>query len=253
MRKMMSVIHYEYKMQLKRPASWGILLAVTVIALLDNFPSAYNLARLEFLNQPAYFLSRTMSFDALIIVFGLLFLLSGRISADYKAGVKNIIMASDIKKGQYVSGKLLGGLLYTFSMLSIFLMLNMAVYCIAAPFEINIADSLILVLKTLAVSALPVSVFISFCATAVPVRMDIRLFYLLSAVLFVMNASFVGTAEAMPFYLITSGDLIRLIWEHPEWPQTDMRSVLSNFLFLLGCGLGSGALLWTKPGFWRSE
>ena len=41
---------------------------------------------------------------------------------------------------------------------------------------------------------------------------DIRLFYILAAILFGFNATYVGSAEAMPFYLITSGDLVRLIW-----------------------------------------
>ena len=253
MRKIMSIIHYEYKMQFKRLATWGVLLVATAIALFDNFPSESNLARLEFLKQPAYFIYRTMSLDALIIVFGLMFLMSNRLSIDNKTGVKTLIMASTIRKGQYLLGKLLGGLLYTFSLICVFLVLNTAVYYCAAPFEINIKDCVVPFLKTLAVSALPVSVFISFCSIAVPAIIDIRLFYLLAAVLFVFNASFVGTAEAMPCYLITAGDLIRLIWVHPKWSQIDMGSVISNLIFLLGCGLISGVSLLVKRRFWRSE
>lgn len=253
MRKIMSIIHYEYKMLFKRLATWGVLLVATAIALLDNFPSESNLARLEFLKQPAYFIYRTMSLDALIMVFGLMFLLSNRLSVDNKTGVKTLIMASTIRKGQYLLGKLLGGLLYTFSLICVFLMLNTAVYYCAAPFEISIKDCVVPFLKTLAVSALPVSVFISFCSIAVPALIDIRLFYLLAAVLFLFNASFVGTAEAMPCYLITAGDLIRLIWVHPKWPQIDMGSVISNLIFLLGCGLISGVALLVKRRFWRSE
>ncbi len=253
MRKIISIVHYEYKMQLKRLAAWGVLIVATAIALLDNFPSETNLARLEFLNRPAYFIYRTMSLDALIMVFGLMFLLSDRLSVDDKRGVKPLMMASPIRKGQYLCGKLLGGLLYTFSMICIFLMLNTAVYCCAAPFEISIADCVVPLLKTLVVSALPVSVFISFCSIAIPAIIDIRLFYLLAAVLFVFNASFVGTAEAMPCYLITAGDLIRLIWLHPKWPQVDMGCVISNLMFLLGSGLISCASLFVKRRFWRSE
>ena len=48
MRKMFSVLHYEYKMQFKRLVTWGVLLVATALSLLDNFPSAGNLARLEF-------------------------------------------------------------------------------------------------------------------------------------------------------------------------------------------------------------
>lgn len=253
MRKIISIVHYEYKIQFKRLATWGVLIVATVIALLDNFPSKSNLARLEFLKQPSYFIYRTMSLDALIIVFGLMFLMSNRLSIDNKTGVKPLIMASTIRKGQYLFGKLLGGLLYTFSLICIFLILNTAVYYCAAPFEISITDCITPFLKTLVVSALSVSVFISFCSIATPALIDIRLFYLLAAVLFVFNASFVGTAEAVPCYLITAGNLIRLIWVHPKWSQVAMGSVISNLIFLIGCSLISVVLLLVKRKFWRSE
>ena len=253
MRKIMSIIHYEYKMQLKRIATWGVLLTATGVALLDNFPSVTNLARLEFLIKPAYFIYRTMSQDGLILAFGLLFLLSNRFPLDKKTGVKSIIMASPINKGQYIFGKLLGGFLYTFTMLCIFLIVNTAAYYVAAPFEIGIMECIAPLLKTIIISALPVSLFISFCSVALPALMDIRLFYLLSAVLFGVNASTVNAAEARPFYLITSGDLIRLIWVHPRWTELIMSSVKANLLFLLGGGGISCVLLCLKRKFWRAE
>ena len=37
MRKMFSVLHYEYKMQFKRLVTWGVLLVATALSLLDNF------------------------------------------------------------------------------------------------------------------------------------------------------------------------------------------------------------------------
>ena len=80
----------------------------------------------------------------------------------------------------------------------------------------------------------PVSLFVSFCSIALPGMMDIRLFYILAAILFGFNATYVGSAEAMPFYLITSGDLVRLIWVHPRWPFVDMGSVIANGFFLAG-------------------
>lgn len=253
MRKIMSIIHYEYKMQLKRIATWGVLLTATGIALLDNFPSAANLARLEFLVRPAYFIYRTMSQDGLILAFGLLFLLSNRFTLDKKTGVKSVIMASSIGKEQYIFGKLIGGFLYTFTMLCIFLMMNTAAYYVAASFEIGIMECIAPLLKTIFISVLPVSLFVGFCSLALPVLMDIRLFYLLSAVLFGVNASTVNSAEAMPFYLITSGDLIRLIWVHPRWPEIIMGSVQANLLFLLGSGVISCVLLCLKRKFWRAE
>lgn len=251
--KVVSIIHYEYKMQLKRIATWGVLLAATVIALLDNFPSAKNLARLEFLVQPAYFIYRTISLDMLVMVFGLMFLLSNRFPIDNKSGVKPLVMASPVRKGQYIAGKLLAAVAYTFTMLCIFLLLNTAIYCVAAPFEINIVELDHIVLKAVLISCVPVSIFIGFCSVVLPALMDVRLFYLLAAVLFALNAFHVGTAGAVPCYLITSGDLIRLIWVHPRWPQIDMGSVLANLVFLLGCGFVSWFLLLFKRRFWRAE
>ena len=69
----LTILRYEYRMQLRRPAGWAILAAAAVMALLDSFPSPENLVRLEFLDQPAYFVYRIMSLDALVLLFGLTF------------------------------------------------------------------------------------------------------------------------------------------------------------------------------------
>lgn len=253
MRKMITIIHYEYKMQLKRPATWGVLLAVTIFSLLDNFPSAKNLARLEFLNEPAYFIYRTMSFDGLILMFGLMFLMAERFPIDNKTGMKPLLLSHALQKWQYVSGKLLGGFLYAFSALCIFLALNTAVYSAAAPFEISLPACMVPLAKAILVSALPVSLFVAFCSVALPGIIDIRLFYLLSAILFGINAANVGSANAAPVYLITSGDLIRLVWSHPKWPFIDAGSIWANWAFLIGNGLFFGSLLFLKHRIWRSK
>lgn len=253
MPKMITIIHYEYKMQLKRLAAWGVLLAVTVFSLLDNFPSAGNLARLEFLNEPAYFVYRTMSFDGLVLMFGLMFLMAERFLLDNKTGMKLLLLSQALQKWQYVLGKLLGGFLFAFSILSIFLAINTAVYFAAAPFETSLLECIVPLAKAIIVSAIPVSLFAAFCSVALPGIIDIRLFYLLSAILFGINAANVGSANAVPFYLITSGDLIRAVWVHPKWPFIDVGSILANWAFLVGTGLFFGSLLFLKQGIWRSE
>ncbi|HIS92840.1 MAG TPA: hypothetical protein IAA84_07505 [Candidatus Alectryocaccomicrobium excrementavium] len=253
MRKMLAVLHYEYKMQFRHLATWGILLAATAISLMDNFPSAGNLARLEFLRDPAYFVYRIMSLDSLILLFGLMFLLAGRFPLDTKTGMKPLLMASPLQKWQYVLGKLLGGFLYVFSMLCIFLALNTAIYAAAAPFEISPLECAVPLGKAILVSAIPAGLFVSFVSVALPGMADIRLFYILAAALFGFNATYVGSAEAMPFYLITSGDLVRLIWVHPRWPFIDMGSVIANACFLVGSGIACGSLLFLKHKFWRAE
>ena len=176
MRKMFSVLHYEYKMQFKRLVTWGVLLVATALSLLDNFPSAGNLARLEFLNEPAYFVYRIVSLDSLVLLFGLMFLLAGRIPIDTKTGMKSLLMSSALRKWQYVLGKLLGGFLYVFSMQCIFLLLNTTIYFMAAPFEISPIECIVPLVKAIFVSLVPVSLFVSFCSIALPGMIDIRLF-----------------------------------------------------------------------------
>lgn len=253
MRKMTAIIHYEYKMQFKRLATWGVLLAVTVFTLLDNYPSAANLARLEFLNEPAYFVYRTMSLNGFVLMFGLMFLLAERFPLDHKTGMKLLLMSHALQKRQYIWGKLLGGFLYTFSILCIFLVLNTAIYFVAFPFPISIFTCIVPLVKVIVVSALPVSLFVSLCSIALPGMIDIRLFYLLFVILFGVNAAYVGSANAAPFYMITSGDLIRLIWVNPKWSFNDTGSILANGAFLIGNGLIFGSLLFLKHRFWRSE
>ena len=105
MRKMIAIIRYEYKMQFKRLATWGVLLAATVFALLDNYPSASNLTRLEFLNEPAYFVYRTMSLNGFVLMFGLMFLLAERFPLDHKTGMKLLLMSHALQKRQYIFGE----------------------------------------------------------------------------------------------------------------------------------------------------
>lgn len=253
MRKIIAIIHYEYKMQFKRPATWGVLLAATVFALLDNYPSAGNLTRLEFLNDPAYFVYRTMSLNGFVLLFGLMFLLAERFPMDNKTGMKLLLMSHALQKWQYILGKLSGGFLYTFSILCIFLALNTAVYFLAAPFPIPLPACTLPLVKVIIISAFPVSLFVSLCSVALPGMIDIRLFYLLAAILFGVNACYVGSANAAPFYMITSGDLIRLIWVNPKWSFHDTGSILANGAFLMGSGLIIGSSLFLKHRFWRSE
>lgn len=253
MRKVLSIIHYEYKLQMKRFATWGVLIAALLISLPDNLPSAANLARLEFLSQPDYFIFRTIGLDGLIMAFGLIFLLSGRFPVDEKTGVKTLIMVSPVRKEQYIMGKLIAAFIYTLTMMCLFLLINVSAHYAVVPIVAPLADYIVLVCKAIITSVIPISIFVSFSAVVFPVLMDIRLFYLLAGILFVFNASHVNSAGASPFYLITSGDLLRLIWVHPKYPQINYASVWANLIFLLACGVGSWILLIMKRKFWRAE
>ena len=61
---------------------------------------------------------------------------------------------------------------------------------------------------------------------ALPGVADIRLFYAAAAVFFGCNAATVGSAESMPFCLLTAGDLSRLLWVHPKWPGLALGEML---------------------------
>lgn len=253
MNKLTSIIRYEYIMQLRRPAAWGILLAATALAQFDCFPSSRNLARLEFLNQPAYFIHRIMTFDVLLLMFGLSFLLAARFPGDRRLGVNALFLAAPLKKGQYVWGKLAGGLLFTVSFLSFFLMINTFIYCMGAPFPLPILDCLVPLGKALALWGLPICLFVAFGSVGVASLLDLRLFYLLEALFFGYNAAYVGSADVMPWYLLTLGDLGRLIWVHPRWPAIDRGSVLANGLFLAGSALVFAILPLFSRRLWRPK
>lgn len=253
MNKTFSIVKYEYKMQIKHPATWGIFLAALILAMLDNFPSAGNLARLEFLNQPSYFTYRIMGIDSLLLLFGLMFLASGRIYMDKRRTIKPLLMSTPISKEQYVWGKALGGILFMFSLVSILLFLCTSIYLVFVPDKNQFTDYLLPFVKTLLFVGLPASLFVGACAVTLPVLMDIRLFYFIFSAPFIINAFTVGSAGPMPFYMITSGDLMKLIWQHPRYPFSDMASIYANLAFLLGCGLLSVFLLMLKRRFWRSE
>jgi len=253
MRKLLSVIYYEYIMQLKRIATLGVLACTVVLTLLDSFPSAKNLARLEFLLQPSYFIYRTLSFGALIFAFGLMFLLSNRMTIDRKTGMDQLIMASPVTKSQYILGKLIGGFIYTFTVFSIFLTINILIFYICVPADVSFSECLIPLIKALITNILPISIFISFTSVALPAIVDVRLFYALASVLFILNAVSVDSSDKMPFYLVTSGDLKKLIWLHPKFPYINTDGILPNLIFLLGCGLISTALLLLRRKIWRNE
>lgn len=251
MRKTLSILHYELKMQAKRPAVWGVFLAAAAMAQLDCFPSAQNLARLEFLNQPAYFVHRVMTLDALLLLFGPAILLANRFPADRKNAMGHLFRSYPLERRQYILGKLLGGFCLAYLLTALFLLCNTAVYVLAAPFAIALWEWLLPLGKALALCAFPASWFTGLAAVALPGLVDIRLFYAAAALFFGWNAATVGSAESMPFCLLTAGDLSRLLWVHPKWPGLAWGSVLANAAFLLGGGVLCACLPFWKLSFWR--
>lgn len=70
MNKVLSILQYEYKMQMQRVATWGVLLAATFITMLDSFPSIGNLALGVFITAQLLYLSDDEP-DGIILVYGL--------------------------------------------------------------------------------------------------------------------------------------------------------------------------------------
>lgn len=206
MGSVLSILRYEYKMQITRIPTWGVLLTSLVFSLLDNFPSGGNLHRLEFLTDPAYLIYRAMSLDGLLLAFGCMILLSNRFPVDQKTGVKALIMAGPTTKEQYIWGKMLGGLGYTATLFSVFLAANALIYILAAPFQISAVRLSAALVKGMILCALPVSVFVGFVSVNLPALMDVRLFYAIAVVLLMVNASTPGTSEAMPRRLTKTGN-----------------------------------------------
>ena len=112
MNRMFAVSKYEYKMQIKRIAGWLVLLFVLVSAMMDSLPTTENLKRIEFLYDIHYYVRRVFSFDGLILLFALMFLMAGRLVSDRKTGRRDLFMAAPIGKGSYIGGKLMGNFLY---------------------------------------------------------------------------------------------------------------------------------------------
>ena len=249
MRRMLAVLRREAAMQLGRAATWGVFGAAMLLSLLDNAPTAGNLARLEFLQDPAYFLYRVTSFDLLVLLFGLVFLLAGRLPLDGKTGMRALLMATPLRKGEYALGKLLGGFASSFLVSALFLAANAAVYAAFAP--LARPTDCALPLTRAIFCALPASLFASFCAVALGGVLDVRLVYALAAAYFGWNAAYIASAGDPPFGLLTAGGLVRTIWTHPRWPAASASSAAANAAFLaLGAGLACALLLGSRR-IWR--
>ncbi len=133
MRRLATVFSREYLSCMMRPATWGVLIAALAFTLLDSLPTDANLARVELLPVPSFFANRIMSVSGLVLVTGLVILLSSRLARDKKAGVKSLLMASPLSKGEYLLGKLLAGFFFSLSLMGLYLTVCMAAYALAIP------------------------------------------------------------------------------------------------------------------------
>lgn len=252
MRRLMAVLSNDFLACMGRPASWGVLMAAVAVALLDSLPVSANLARLDLLVHPEYFSYRIFSVDGLVLVVGLAVLLSGRLAADERSGTKALLMAAPLGKGEYLLGKLASGVLFCLAMTGLYAGLCMAAYAAFIPAGADLASCLQAAARSFAFLGVPVSFFVGACATALPAVVGTRVFYLAFLALVLLSTVTVGSADAMPFYLIASGDLAKLVWQHPDFPFQDAASVAANLAFLVGTGVAATALACLDPRFWRA-
>lgn len=253
MSKLFSIAKYEYKMQIKRPAGWLVLLFVFLSAMADSLPTASNMARLEFLNDISYYIRRILSFDGLLLLFGLLFLMSNRLVDDRKTGRRELFISSPVRKGNYLLGKLLGNFLYALTMMYTLLAGALIGFLLFSKSVTPAGAYLVTVFKASLYLIFPASFLVVAISVMLPEIIEIRLFYMLSSVFFFVNAFFIDSSEKMPFYIFLQGDLSKLVWHHPSFPMAQAGSIALNLLFMIGTGTAAIILVAAKQTFWGAE
>lgn len=251
MSKLLTVAKFEYKMQIKRTAGWLVLFFVLVLSMAECLPTSANIARLEFIEDIHYYVRRVFSLDGLLLLFGILFLTASRLVDDRKSHRRDLFMAAPIGKASYLGGKLLGNLLFALTLMYLLLVLSLCGFMIFSRSDTPFYSYISAIVDVSLYLILPSAFFIVASSLMLSEVVDTRLLYLLYSVLFLVNVFFTNTAEAMPFYIFTQGDLAKLIWQHPKFPEINMQSVCFNLLFMLGSGVAATVLVAVKRRFWR--
>lgn len=253
MSKMLSIAKYEYKIQVRRISGWIILLFVIAFSMLDCLPITFNLARLEFLGDIHYYVHRVFSFDGLILLFGILFITSGRMIDDRKSQCRDLFMAAPIRKRSYIGGKFFGNFLFALTLMYTLLFISLGAFALFSPVNTTIDKYLSAISGVSLCVILPATFFVVAGSVMLPEIIDIRLVYLVYSVLFLVNAFTTDRTEPIPFYIFTQGDLAKLIWQHPNYLEIHIRSACLNLIFMLGIGGIAIALVAAKQRFWRAE
>ena len=162
-------------------------------------------------------------------------------------------MAAPIGKESYIGGKLLGNFLYALSLMYLLLVAAMIGFAVFSHSETPFIDYISAFLEVSIYIILPATFFVTASSVMLPEIMDIRLFYLLFSILFLVNTFSSDTGTAAPFYIFTQGDLAKMIWQHPRYPMIHLRSAVLNLLFMLGTGGLAIVLVSHKRRFWRAD
>ncbi|HBC27179.1 MAG TPA: hypothetical protein DC013_07180 [Ruminococcaceae bacterium] len=249
MSKSALIARYEFKMQIRKIGGWLVFAFSLALALFDDFPSAGNLNRLSELHKQGYVVYRLIGQPGILLLFGLMFPVSVRIYGDWKKGTLDLLTTAPIRKAQYLSGKFLGSFAYLLCMTGIYLAGNGIIQAIFTPGEFTAVPYLI----GFAAIAIPACFFLAMCALAIPMLIDIRLFYAVFTAYFMANLIIVppkGVGE-LPFWFLLTGGLSRLVYRF-NLNTLNFGNILLNLAFLLGIGLFAGLLLRAKRQYWRA-
>ena len=250
MNKTALIAKYELKMQIRRIGGWLVFAFSMVLALLDDFPSAANVIRLAELPKQGYVVYRLIGQPGIILLFGLMFLLSNRIRGDWKSGTLDLFTTAPIRKAQYLGGKILGNFGYLLCMTGLYLAVNGVIQAVFTPGQFTAIPYFV----GFIVVIFPACFFVSMCSLAIPVLLDIRLFYSVFAVYFMANLIIVpekGVSD-LPFWFLLTGGLSRFVYRF-NLNTLDFGNITVNLTFLLGIGIFAFVLLTAKRRYWRAE
>lgn len=250
MSKSALIAKYEFKMQIGRIGGWLIFAFSLILALLDDFPSAANIRRLAELPKQGYVVYRLIGQPGIILLFGLMFLLSDRIRGDWKSGTLDLFTTAPIRKTQYLGGKFLGNFGYLLCMTGTYLAVNGIIQAIFTPGQFTVVPYFVGFIAVV----LPACFFLATCSLAIPVLLDIRLFYAAFAVYFMANLIIVPPkgVGGLPFWFLLTGGLSRLVYRF-NLDVLDFGNIVANLIFLLGTGFSTFVLLFAKRRYWRAE
>jgi hypothetical protein len=227
----LNVCRYELKMLTRNMGIWLVLALALVISILDNAPTAGNLQRLENLNEQSYVVFRILLQDALILLFGLSFILAGRVIRDKRKGITQLLMPTPVTKNQFVIGNFGSNFLITLIMMALLLGVNAVIHAVFNSTHFNLLPYL----KGLVVVGVPVCLFIAACCTALPIYIEIRVFYILFSGYILLNLFSNLNGYGNPVYLLF-GELVHAIFVYPGW-SADGSEIISNLIFLLSGSL----------------
>lgn len=249
MSKSIRMAQYEWKMQIGRLGGWLIFAFSLALALLDDFPSAANVRRLAELPKQGYVVYRLIGQPGIVLLFGLMFLLSNRIRGDWQNGTLDLLTAAPVRKAQYLAGKFLGNFAYLLCMTGAYLAVNGGIQAVFTPGRFTAIPYCVGFIAVIG----PACFFIAACSLAIPVLLDIRLFYAVFSVYFMANLVLVppkGVSD-LPFWFLLTGGLSRLVYRfHLE--ALNFGNIMANLAFLLGVGFLALALLGAKRRYWRA-